>query len=193
MSNFKSRLFAYFIDIFLVALIVSFLSSFLVRTDNYNKLNNELNDITEKYINGDISTSVYINNQAEISHDIAKENFFVNLLQGFIIVGYFIILPYCNNGQTLGKKLLKIKIISENDNLEYNQLIIRSLIVNELGYLLITMSLVYILPSFGYFILTSILSFIEFIIFIVNIILIIKNNDHKGLHDILCKTKVIEI
>lgn len=186
----KSRLFAYVLDIFIITLALNLLGNFFVNTDNYSKLNEELNVLSEKYIDGEISTSVYINNQADILKDIDKENIFVNIIQCFLIIGYFIILPYYNNGKTLGKMLFKIKIVSEDGELDYNKLIIRAMLINGLGYLLISMAFVYILPSFGYYILTTILGLVEFVILVSSLITIIKNKE-KGLHDKLSKTKVI--
>lgn len=190
MSNFKSRILAYILDVLIISIVVTLISSIFTR-NNYNKLNDELNKVTENYLNEEIDLSTFIYSQADITQDIDKENVYINLIQGFLIVGYFIILPMCNNGQTLGKKLLKIKIVSEKGELDYNQLIIRSLIVNGLGYLSLSMALLYILPSFAYFITTSILSLIETVVTIISAVMIIRNDSHKGIHDILSGTKVI--
>lgn len=190
MSNFKSRLVAYILDALVISIAVTLISSIFPK-NNYNKLNDELNRVTDNYINSEIDLTTYVYNYADINHDMAKENLYTNLIQGFLIVGYFIILPMCNNGQTLGKKLLKIKIVSEKGELDYNQLIIRALIVSGLGYLSLSMALLYILPSFAYLITTSILSLIELAVTIISVIMIIKNENHKGIHDILSGTKVI--
>ena len=53
------------------------------------------------------------------------------------------------------------------------------------------MALLYILPSFAYFITTSILSLIETVVAIISAVMIIRNDSHKGIHDILSGTKVI--
>ena len=186
---FKSRLVAYIIDVIIIALVLNIIGVFFTRTDNYKKLNDELQTLNEKYVNNEIDTLTFINNQADIAQDLDKEQFLPNILQAFLIIGYFIILPYCNNGKTLGKRLFKIKIVSDGE-LDYNKLIVRALLINGLGYLLIILGTVYILPSLAYYILTTILGIIEFVIFIVSAVMIIKNKE-QGLHDKLSKTKVI--
>lgn len=187
---FKSRIFAYIIDMIVVILLLNLILCFFKPTNNYVKLNNELDNLNESYINGKINTTTFINNQADIVHDLDKEKFLSNILEAFILIGYFIILPYLNNGKTLGKQLMKIKVIGEDGNLDYNKLIIRALLIDGLGYLLIMLGSVYILPSMGYFVLTTILSIMEIILFILGIVLIIKNKE-QGLHDKISKTKVI--
>lgn len=187
---FKSRIFAYIIDMIIVILLLNLILCFFKPTNNYVKLNNELDNLNESYINGKINTTTFINNQADIVHDLDKEKFLSNILEAFILIGYFIILPYLNNGKTLGKQLMKIKIIGEDGNLDYNKLIIRALVIDGLGYLLIMLGSVYILPSMGYFVLITILSIMEIILFISGIVLIIKNGE-QGLHDKISKTKVI--
>lgn len=190
MANFKTRLIAYIVDALIISIVVMLISS-IFPNSNYKKLNDELDKVTENYTNKEIDFSTYVYNYADINQDMMKESLYTNLIQGFLIVGYFIILPVCNNGQTLGKKLFKIKIVSDKGELDYNQLIIRTLIVDGLGYLILSMALLYILPSFAYFITTSILSLVETLVTIISVGMIIKNDNHKGIHDILSGTKVI--
>ena len=190
MANFKTRLIAYILDALIISVAVTLISS-IFPNSNYKKLNDELNKVTENYTNKEIDFATYVYNYADINQDMMKESLYTNLIQGFLIVGYFIILPVCNNGQTLGKKLFKIKMVSDKGELDYNQLIIRALIVDGLGYLILSMALLYILPSYAYFITTSILSLVETLVTIISVGMIIKNDNRKGIHDILSGTKVI--
>ncbi len=187
---FKSRLVAYIIDMIVVTLLLNLILCFFKPTNNYIKLNNELETLNKSYLNNKIDAITFINNQADIVHDLDKEKFLPNILEAFILIGYFIILPYCNNGKTLGKQLMRIKIVGVDGNLDYNKLIIRTFLIDGLGYLLVLLGLVYVLPSMGYFILTNVLSILEFILFISSMVMIIKNKE-QGLHDKISKTKVI--
>lgn len=190
MANFKTRLLAYILDALIISVVVTLISS-IFPNSNYKKLNDELDKVTENYADKEINLKTYVYNYVDINQDMLKESLYTNLIQGFLIIGYFIILPVCNNGQTLGKKLFKIKIVSDKGELDYNQLIIRTLIVDGLGYLILSMALLYILPSFAYFITTSILSLVESVVTIISVAMIIKNDNRKGIHDILSGTKVI--
>ncbi len=193
MSSIKSRIFAYIIDMCIVSIIFILFSSIVPERRNYNELNNELEEVTQQFVDGKLELDVFINRQAEITQDIDKENVFLNVMQAMLIIGYFIVLPYCMDGKTIGKKMMKIKIVSTDGELEYNNLIIRALLINGLGYILILLGCVYILPSVAYSFLTMFLSALEIIILIVSLIKMKKNEDHEGLHDALAHTKVIEI
>lgn len=186
---FKLRFFAYIIDMIIITLLLNVILCLFKPTNNYIKLNNELDNLNSSYMNGKIDELTFVNNRIDIVYALDRENFLSNILQGFILIGYFIILPYLNDGKTLGKKLMKIKIVGKDGILDYNKLIIRALLIDGLGYLLIMLGSVYILPSMGYFILTSALSILEFAIMLVGMIMIIKKKD--TIHDKISKTEVI--
>ncbi len=190
MASFKSRLAAYILDAIIISLVLSLISG-LFPNNNYKKLNDELNTITENYTENKIDTKTYLYNYADINQEMLKSSLYINIIQGLLIIGYYVILPMCNNGQTLGKKLLKIKVVSDKGELDYNQLIIRALILHGLGYWCLSMALLYIIPSFAYFVTTFILSFIETVVTVISAIMIARRDNHKGIHDILSGTKVL--
>jgi len=192
MSNFKSRILAYIVDMFIITIILTLLSSFIPERKNYENLLKEAENNAQLFVDMEIDMQTFINKEAEIQHDIDKENMMFNIMQAMVIIGYFIILPMCYNGKTIGKKLCKIKIVSDSDELSYNSLIIRSIFINGLGYLLLSMALVYILPSMAYFIATTIIGSIESILLIISLVMMIRREDHKTVHDLISGTKVIE-
>ena len=54
------------------------------------------------------------------------------LITVLVSIIYFVVFQYNNKGQTLGKKLMKIKVNSLNGDLTMNQLVVRSLLVNSM-------------------------------------------------------------
>lgn len=191
MSKFKERAFAYIIDMIIVSLTFSIITIFFNTSSNYKKLNQELNDVTNEFVNEEINFDTYIHKQADINHDMDKEIIMFNVLNGFLLVGYFVILPYYCSGQTVGKRVMGINIISNEGALTFNQLIIRALIIDGLGSLIILLSLVYILTGFPYYIVNMLLNVLETILTIISIIFIIKRPDHRAVHDLISGTKVI--
>ena len=201
MSKFKERAFAYIIDMIIVSLAFSIITVFFNTSSNYKKLNQELDDVKNEIENkieqalesGDnnIDLDSLIHKQAEINHDLDKEIIMFNVLNGFLLVGYFVILPYYWNGQTVGKRVMGINIISNEGALTFNQLIIRALIIDGLGSLVILLSVVYILTGFPYYIVNMLLNALETILTVISIIFIIKRPDHRAVHDLLSGTKVI--
>lgn len=191
MSKFKERALAYIIDMIIVSLVFWVITVFFTTSSNYQKLSDELDTVTNDFINQKIDIDTYIYKQADISHDMDKEIIMFNVLNGFLLVGYFVILPYYYNGQTIGKKLMKIKIVSKSGELTLNQLLIRALIIDGIGSLVIMLSLVYILNGYSYFIVNSLLNVVETILTIISIVFIIRKENHRGIHDLLSGTEVI--
>lgn len=191
-SNFGKRLVAYILDAIIVSLIFSVLTMFIKESNNLINLNNQLNTISENFINKTITMKEYFNQYSSIEYLISKEMFLQNLFSLILMIGYFVILPYYYNGQTIGKKLMKIKIVKEDDKLTINDLALRSLLSNGIAMTFIELALIFLIKDTAYFITISILSFIQFLLVITSIFMILYRKDKKALHDIACKTLVVD-
>lgn len=191
-SNFGKRLVAYILDAIIVSLIFSFLTMFIKESNNLINLNNQLNTISENFINKTITMKEYFNQYSSIEYLVNKEMFLQNLFSLILMIGYFVILPYYYNGQTIGKKMMKIKIVKEDDKLTINDLALRSLLANGIAMTFIELALIFLIKDTAYFIAISILSFIQFLLVITSIFMILYRKDKKALHDIVCKTLVVD-
>lgn len=191
-SNFGKRLVAYILDAVIVSLIFSVLTMFIKESNNLINLNNQLNTISENFINKTITMKEYFNQYSSIEYLISKEMFLQNLFSLILMIGYFVILPYYYNGQTIGKKMMKIKIVKEDDKLTINDLALRSLLANGIAMTFIELALIFLIKDTAYFITISILSFIQFLLVITSIFMILYRKDKKALHDIVCKTLVVD-
>lgn len=107
--------------------------------------------------------------------------------------GYFVIIPWKWNGQTLGKKILKIKAIDEyGENPSLSQHFIRGIqnwesyfgILAIIGALTSMDAFIFILAGVG---------FVIQAVIIVALILVISREDGKGLHDLMANTSVVRI
>ena len=191
-SNFGKRLVAYILDAIIVSLIFSVLTMFIKESNNLINLNNQLNTISENFINKTITMKEYFNQYSSIEYLISKEMFLQNLFSLILMIDYFVILPYYYNGQTIGKKLMKIKIVKEDDKLTINDLALRSLLSNGIAMTFIELALIFLIKDTPYFITISILSFIQFLLVITSIFMILYRKDKKALHDVVCKTLVVD-
>ncbi len=191
-SNFGKRFVAYILDAIIVSLIFSVLTMFIKESNNLINLNNQLNTISENFINKTITMKEYFNQYSSIEYLVNKEMFLQNLFSLILMIGYFVILPYYYNGQTIGKKMMKIKIVKEDDKLTINDLALRSLLANGIAMTFIELALIFLIKDTSYFITISILSFVQFLLVITSIFMILYRKDKKALHDIVCKTLVVD-
>ncbi len=189
--NFFKRFLAYLIDIILVGTIMGIISA-IFTTKNATVLSNQFLELNEQVINTKLDFGIYYSRVADITLSLDRENFMINIINCVIIILYFVVLPLYKNGQTLGKKIFKIKIVREDkEDLTANELIIRNIVVNGLLNTFLAFCLVFLLSGFEYFTITSILGFIQFVLVVVSACMIIFRKDKKGLHDIITKTKVV--
>lgn len=189
--NFLKRFLAYLIDIILVGTIMGIISA-IFTTKNATVLSNQFLELNEQVINTKLDFGIYYSRVADITLSLDRENFMINIINCVIIILYFVVLPLYKNGQTLGKKIFKIKIVREDkEDLTANELIIRNIVVNGLLNTFLAFCLVFLLSGFEYFTITSILGFIQFVLVVVSVCMIIFRKDKKGLHDIITKTKVV--
>lgn len=122
-ATFIQRFLAYVIDMILIILIVNIIGS-AFNQKQLKELDKELNDklntveSVEQFY--DASSEELLNELADIQYRIDKASAPIIAVNIIISIGYFIIFQYMNNGQTLGKKLFKIKVQSEKREIIIN-------------------------------------------------------------------------
>jgi uncharacterized RDD family membrane protein YckC len=192
MIDYKKRLKAYLIDISILAIIL-FTISLILPNQGTVRLSNYFSELNELFIKGDITLLTYLKEYSLVVHKIDLSNVTLSIINSFFIIVYFVLYPFYKNGQTIGQKFMSIKIISENNNRPSVQaLMIRNLIINGLGYMIISLSLLYLIPKIFYFLVISILGIIQLMIVIRCCFMIIYKEDKKGLQDVISKTYFIE-
>ena len=194
-ATFIQRFLAYVIDMILIILIVNIIGSALNQKqlkELDKELNDKLNTVESVEQFYDDSSEELLNELADIQYRIDKASAPITAVNIIISIGYFIIFQYMNNGQTLGKKLFKIKVQSEKkEKLSLMQITVRSLLINVIAFNFINVLAVVFLSKDLYLAVNSIVTFGQWIIFIASVLLILYNKDKNGVHDMLAKTKVI--
>lgn len=192
-ASLGKRILAYLIDIILVFIIVILLEALLPKNNNIEILNRELNDTTDQYFSKQINFSVYFNQTALIFKDLDEARIMYSVINAVLIFIYFIFIPYFFDGKTIGKKILKIKTIrNDQECLSLKNLVVKNMIDTGLMYMLFSLMLIYILPGTSYFTFTLFLSIFQIGLMIASFVMIIRRKDKRGLNDILSGTKVIE-
>ncbi|HHU55021.1 MAG TPA: RDD family protein [Mollicutes bacterium] len=194
MASNSKRFLAYVIDILLIGIIIAVISKPLVDNKKIILLNQQLNEVNETILNSDMKFTQNFKNYAQIVKQIDLENVLVNIFTIIMILIYFVFVPYYNNGQTLGSKILKTKIVTRDGSpLTITKLMVRNFILNGLLYLAICLAFLYLFSGIIYFIMISILSFIQLGLAITSVFMILYRKDKRGLQDILSETKIMEI
>ena len=192
-AMFSQRILAFLIDLVLLSMITSLITMFIPVNDTATKLYEEQNRVLEGYVDGTVSMEEYVNQMVDLSYDISKQTVIVSIVTIVITLLYYVVYPCYNNGQTLGKKLMKIKIkkIDESD-LSMNDLLIRSMINNSILVNIITIALVLFLSKDLYLSTSSLLSSIQYLVLIISLIMIAFTKNAQGIHDKIVKTEVVQ-
>lgn len=195
-ATFIQRALAYIIDMVLIILIVNIVGS-AFNQKQLEELDKELNDkldnVTSVEQFYDDSSEELLEELLDIEYKIDKASAPITAVNVVISIGYFIIFQYMNNGQTLGKKIFKIKVESETKKkVSLLQMTLRSLLINVIAFNLINVLAVVFLPKEWYLSINSIVTFGQWLVFIISSLLILYNKDKNGVHDMLAKTKVVD-
>lgn len=191
-AMFSQRVLAFLIDLLLLSIICSLITMFAPVNDTATKLYEEQNRVLEGYVDGSVSMEEYVNQMVDLGYDISRQTVIVSIVTIVISLLYYVVYPCYNNGQTLGKKLMKIKIKKTNDTeLSMNDLLIRSMINNSILVNIINVILVLFLSKNLYLSTSSLVSFIQYLVLIISLIMIAFTKNAQGLHDKVCKTEVV--
>lgn len=188
------RILAYLIDIFIVICIATILTMFIPVSKEYTNQMNELNAVLEDYSSGDISETEYLEKFNDISYIVNKESVQVSVVSVVLSIIYFVVLAYYMNGQTFGKKIMKIQVVSANSKkLTMNNYLIRSLLVDSILINTISIVTILFLEKSSYLKVYDVTSTIFGAIYVVIFAMILFRQDGRGLHDLLANTKVISL
>ena len=188
------RILAYLIDILIVTCIATILTMFIPVSEEYTNQMNELNAVLEDYSSGDISETEYLEKFSDISYIVNKESVQVSIVSVVLSTIYFVVLAYYMNGQTFGKKIMKIQVVSANSKkLTMNNYLIRSLLVDSILMNTISIVTILFLEKSSYLKVYDATSTIFGAIYVVIFAMILFRQDGRGLHDLLANTKVISL
>lgn len=190
---FFPRLIAYIIDILLVSLVCSGVLFLIPKNENYQKYMKEYEQIQADFISENITYEEYFNKSVDVIYDIDYNNVISMILEILFIILYFVVFQFYNKGQTFGKRLMKLRVVSVKEKeLTLNQMVYRALIINSIFInLLILASLLFLGRSYYYYASAS-LQFLAGGIVLVTLFMILFRKDGRGLHDVVAGTKVIQ-
>ena len=186
-AYFLPRAIAFLIDAILISLVASLCFRVFPQYTNYTKLNQQLEESYRSYLNQDITINEYVAQVNDLSYDIAYQEVPYMIIYITLTIGYFVVFQAKMNGQTIGKRLMRVRVVSmeKEEPVTTNQYLIRAMInLVDLGMVLFMSKQVY-----GY--VNIILVITQSIIMITCLVMVLYRKDARGLHDLAANTKVV--
>lgn len=187
-ATFGQRLCAYFIDIIIIFILLT-LITFSMDFTKRNEIYDEMLNYYSEYDPTNLEQSEKL---LDLQYQYSKESIPTTVISLVVTIGYFVVFQYLNNGQSIGKKLLKIKIVGK-DNRKVNiiQIFIRSIFIYQILLSILDLIIIYTLSKTDYLSIYGILTWINSIFIIISALFILYRKDKRGLHDFMAKTYVV--
>ena len=191
-ASFFKRLGAYLLDTIFLTIIVAITTTGMTSKE-YDDAYNKYLELNEKYMAQEITIGEYLDDISPLMYTMNKSSVLVTGINVGLSIAYFIVFQYLNKGQTLGKKLLKIKVVNKEGNTpSLYQMILRTFITNQIFTYLVTILLVLLATKEQFLSLYQTLNSLATIFIIVSALMILYTNNLQGLHDKMAKTLVVK-
>lgn len=188
-AGFFKRICAYLIDILIINAIIFLVTSSINTNNEYQE---KLTKLTEKYTTQEVEYQEFISEYNELSYRTQKNNYIYYVVELIITAGYFIVFQTLNKGQTLGKKILKLRVVNKDEGeINFKNICLRSIFLYSILPLLTTVCTIKFLDMKTYTNIYGLVTSIETMFLLLTFGFIVYRKDKRGLHDIIANTKVI--
>ncbi|CDE48619.1 uncharacterized protein BN665_00161 [Firmicutes bacterium CAG:460] len=194
MDTSLKRIIAFVIDIVIVSLVVSLINLLPLDPykDKYKDAYEKYNEVVQKSTEDEKND--YKDEIIELNYEVYKYRTYSSMFSATALILYFGVLPLVMNGQTLGKKIMKLRVVSNNEKkLNFWKYLIRIVILNNIWLSLINIGAVYVVSGVKFYYVTYVISMLSSLIYMLNLIMVMFRKDNRGLHDMVAGTKVIEV
>ena len=194
------RVMAYIIDVLIFSIVLTPIINWSVINpyiDEYTENYSEYTELVEQANAGEIDTEAdeYKDKIVDLNYNINKYKVISSSISvvGFLL--YFAVLQWALKGQTIGKKIMKIRVVANNEDKKLNvgNYILRSLILNNIIFSIILIIGVYIFKAPGYYTLSMVVSYLQLLVMSLIMLMVVLRKDFRGLHDFVAGTKVIDL
>ncbi len=200
MDTILKRVMAYIIDILIVSIIATMISSVgLINPykDEYEEAYDEYADVVAQIqeegsgVDRDASEDELIT----LYYNVNKYNVVRSGISVVCTILYFALLQSLMNGQTIGKKIMKIRVVANKDDkkLNFGNFLIRSVILNNVIFSVLFIVGIYVFDVSGYYNYSIVVSYLQMLLLTVIMLMVVLRKDFRGLHDFAAGTKVIDL
>lgn len=190
-AKFFDRLTAYIIDVIIISLITSII--FTSIPTNNKELEKQLSSLQDEVLSNNITYEEFVDEYQDLYYKNKKDTMTQSAITLTITIAYFVIFQYMNKGQTIGKKILHLRVVDNNTEkpLSIFKGLIRSLLIWNILSGTLGIVLIYILNKESYITSNLIISYLESIFIFITAMFTLYRKDNRGLHDIIINSKVI--
>lgn len=188
---FSQRAIAFIIDVLLISFASAILATPFIDSKSIIKLNESNQEVVDKYVEGEINQKTYFTESMNITYQLARKNGVLTLVTLFLEILYFIVFQFYNKGQTIGKKIMKIRVSSTDGDLTLNQILVRALIIDMILLDMIVFGFVIFASMNVYFYGQLFLEMIQYSVIFISIFMM-TGKRKRGLHDLITHTEVIK-
>lgn len=191
-----SRFIAYLIDFVLVGVIASlfaFIPFFQSNRNYYNDSYQKIIEVYEKLEKNEISQGEYQEEYISLSYDLNRSNMDYMIINMVVLIGYFGIFQWQREGQTIGKKIMKIKVVSNDSSkkLTWVNYLVRTVILNNIIITSLQLIVLFVFSKEQYYTIYTNINLVGYILVYVTLFMVFVRKDKRGLHDIIAGTKVV--
>lgn len=128
------------------------------------------------------------------NYELMKINYIPSIITMVITILYFVVFGYFCNGQTLGKKMLQLQVVSKEGNrANILKLLLRTVILTGILTSILNLILLFSVNKEVYFVANEYIGIVSGIIEMIILVMVLYRKDKRGLHDMISGTKVIDL
>ena len=128
------------------------------------------------------------------NYELMKINYIPSIITMVITILYFVVFGYFCNGQTLGKKMLQLQVVSKDDKrVNILKLLLRTVILAGILTSILNLILLFSVNKEVYFVANEYIGIVSGIIEMIILVMVLYRKDKRGLHDMISGTKVIDL
>ena len=128
------------------------------------------------------------------NYELMKINYIPSIITMVITILYFVVFGYFCNGQTLGKKMLQLQVVSKDDKrVNILKLLLRTVILTGILTSILNLILLFSVNKEVYFVAEEYIGIVSGIIEMIILVMVLYRKDKRGLHDMISGTKVIDL
>ena len=155
---------------------------------------NDKTEVTQEDIDGlkESIANSYNDQFYDINYSLEKNMMIYNVIYIVMIIIYFGLLPIFTSGQTIGKRLLHLKVVTKDGkDAGFVRYTVRSLILYQSVFTIIQMILVGTLSVDNYYTAIDFVTIARDLVYYVILFMVMVRIDGRGLHDFIAGTKVV--